>query len=89
MSAIRSETVWQSAVDHKRKPGIWWEGRRVRLVRTVRTRGGIVYNKGRVAKVTRKFGGLCLEGRQLLVWRVPYFKLEVDVTDLNKQTKTK
>lgn len=78
MSESLSNTLWQPATKHKRRSGTWWEGRRVRLDREIRTRGGDVYRKGRIVKVARKYGGLTLRGRQLYVTGVDYHKLSVD-----------
>lgn len=39
-----------------------WEGRFVRLRRTIENTGGAIFEEGEVLKVTRNFGGLHLEG---------------------------
>lgn len=80
-------SVWRPAADYKRKPGSWWTGRRVKLLRVIRTRGGDEYRKGRIVKVARKFGGLTLKGRNLHVTRVGYYGLMVDATP-NDQAHT-
>lgn len=38
-----------------------WVGRRVRLLRQVVTKGGVIFEAGEVMVVTRSFGGLHLE----------------------------
>ena|ERR1017187_8069032 len=73
-------SVWLPATQFASKPGVWWEGKRVRLLRELRTRGGDLYRKRRIAVVKRKFGGLELHGRKLYVKRVRYFCLEVETT---------
>lgn len=70
---------WQPAFDHRRKVGRWWIGRRVRLTYPVITHSGIGYRKGRIARVTRKFGGLTLSGRKLFIRKVGYYYLEVEL----------
>lgn len=72
--------TWEPAFLHKRKPGSWWKGRRVKLERPVRTKGGSIYRKGRIARVERKFGGLTLSAMGLYVTRVQYRNLTVEIT---------
>jgi hypothetical protein len=37
-----------------------WEGRYVRLLRPIETKGGVIFAAGEVMQVTRNFGGLHL-----------------------------
>ncbi|MBB3945904.1 hypothetical protein GGQ73_001839 [Rhizobium skierniewicense] len=43
-----------------------WIGRNVMTLADITTAGGIVYPNGSLAKVTRKFGGLHIEGEKCL-----------------------
>ena len=72
--------IWRPAVEYKTNCAKWWVGRRVRLMRNLTTRGGNTYRKGRIAKVSRKFGGLTLEGRNMRITRVGYWGIDVDTT---------
>ena len=73
--------AWRPAVEYKSNSGAWWFGRRVRLLRDIRTKGGKLFRKRRIARVTRKFGGLTLSGSKgLHVTRVGYWGIEVDTT---------
>lgn len=74
-------SAWRPAAEYKTNSGEWWAGRRVRLLRDIRTRGGKLFRKRRIARVERKFGGLTLIGTKgLYVTRVGYWRIEVDTT---------
>ena len=77
-------SAWRPAIEYASKPGAWWEGRRVRLLRDIRTRGGDLCRKRRIVKVDRKYGGLTLKGRKFFVTHVRYYGLEVDTTPNEK-----
>jgi hypothetical protein len=68
---------WTPAAWYRLNPEQWWIGKRVRLTRTVTTRGGDVYRKGRIGVVDRKYGGLNMTGRKLRIRRAHYRDLEV------------
>ena len=73
-------SAWRPAAEYKSNCEAWWKGRRVRLMRVLRTRGGAIYRKGRIVRVTRKLGGLTLEGRKMRATRVGYWGIDVDIT---------
>ncbi|MGV1900097.1 hypothetical protein ACQZ6V_07390 [Agrobacterium sp. 22-3674b3] len=63
-----------------------WVGVSVVTLEEIRTIGGVIYPKGSCAEVTRKFGGLHLEGDpctccgvKLRLSKIPPMKLAVDV----------
>ncbi|WCA57561.1 hypothetical protein G6M16_007595 [Agrobacterium tumefaciens] len=65
-----------------------WVGVHVITLEEIRTRGGVIYPKGSRAEVTRKFGGLHLEGDpctccgvKLRLTKTPPMKLAIAVGD--------
>lgn len=70
-----------------------WIGRKVMTLSDITTFGGVIYPNGSLAKVTRKFGGLHLEGEKclccgvkLMLTKIPPHKLTlVDDTPLLDQ----
>lgn len=49
-----------SQQEYERRPESWWINRRVRADVDITTKGGVVFRKGRIAKITRKYGGFAI-----------------------------
>ena len=47
---------------HRRKTSKWWEGRKLRVLHTIATNGGLVIPAGMIVTARRKWKGLEVEG---------------------------
>lgn len=73
-------TQWAPALEHRWKPGAWWEGKRVRLLCEITTRCGHRYSKRMIFTVTRKWGGLDVSRPGGRIKGLLYRQCEVKVT---------
>ena len=67
---------------YQRRPSAWWAGRRVKLRFKIQTRSGAYLEAGRVAYVTRKYGGLDIKVDPCPHCGVGFYCMKVPFSDL-------
>ena len=64
------------------KTGKWWEGQRVITVREIKTRGGLIFPRGRLCTVKGKRRGLTIEGEPCKHCGVRMMVMGVELRDI-------